>query len=56
MFATYLGDKYLPSNIPAKDSPLAWSATISSSDGTIFLKVSTLQPLIFMTKMNLTIL
>ncbi|KAH9823935.1 family 51 glycoside hydrolase [Melampsora americana] len=39
MFATYLGDKYLPSNLPAKTDKLSWSATVSSSDGTVFLKL-----------------
>ncbi|EGG09072.1 family 51 glycoside hydrolase [Melampsora larici-populina 98AG31] len=32
MFATYLGDKYLPSNLPSKTDKLSWSATVSSSD------------------------
>ncbi|KAH9823940.1 family 51 glycoside hydrolase [Melampsora americana] len=40
MFATYLGDKYLPSNVPSKTDKLSWSATVSSSDGTVFLKLA----------------
>ncbi|KAH9810242.1 family 51 glycoside hydrolase [Melampsora americana] len=39
MFATYLGDRYLPSNLPSKSGNVAWSATMRSSDGTVFLKV-----------------
>lgn len=39
MFATYLGDRYLPSTLPPKTGPVAWSATTRSTDGTVFLKV-----------------
>ncbi|EGG09290.1 family 51 glycoside hydrolase [Melampsora larici-populina 98AG31] len=40
MFATYLGDKYLPSNLPSKIDKLSWSATVSTSDGTVFVKLA----------------
>lgn len=40
MFATYLGDRYLPSNLPLKSGKVAWSATMRSSDGTVFLKIT----------------
>lgn len=40
MFAQFLGDRYLPSNIPTKPGAVDWSATIRSSDGTIFLKIT----------------
>ncbi|KAG0151547.1 hypothetical protein CROQUDRAFT_36539 [Cronartium quercuum f. sp. fusiforme G11] len=39
MFAQFLGDRYLPSNIPTKPGSVDWSATITSTGDTIFLKV-----------------
>lgn len=39
MFAKYLGDRYLSSNLPSKTDKLSWSATVSTSDGTVFLKL-----------------
>ncbi|KAG0142670.1 hypothetical protein CROQUDRAFT_81886 [Cronartium quercuum f. sp. fusiforme G11] len=40
MFAHFLGDHYLPSNLPTKPGPVDWSATIRSVGGTIFLKIT----------------
>ncbi|KAH9825345.1 family 51 glycoside hydrolase [Melampsora americana] len=39
LFAKYLGDVYLPSGVPKKDGKVFWSATMKSSDSTIFLKL-----------------
>ncbi|KAH9825343.1 family 51 glycoside hydrolase [Melampsora americana] len=44
LFAKYLGDRYLPSNLPAKDGQAFWSATVNSSDGTVFLKLVNVDP------------
>nr|VWO95994.1 Tetrahydroxynaphthalene reductase (EC (T4HN reductase) (THNR) [Ganoderma boninense] len=40
LFATNLGDQYLPSTLPTKGGTLHWSVTRSSSSGQTFIKVA----------------
>ncbi|KAM5533877.1 hypothetical protein V8D89_012417 [Ganoderma adspersum] len=40
LFATNLGDQYLPSTLPTNGGTLHWSVTRSSSSGQTFIKVS----------------
>ena len=42
LFATNLGDQYLPSTLPTNGGTLHWSITRSSSSGATFIKASTL--------------
>lgn len=39
LFATNLGDQYLPSTLPTNGGTLHWSVTRSSSSGQTFIKV-----------------
>ena len=44
LFATNLGDQYLPSTLPTRGGTLHWSITRSSSSGATFIKAWRLQP------------